>query len=1155
MLSFSTTAPRLGMSGVPLIKARVPLSKLHAASATTSQDVFGNDFEVLVRNLAMKEIEDILPGRAAGGRVEGPLQRRLRMAREAKDSYLVGEKKPELFIGDSGRMEIVGEKGPEVRVFPESGKITPYVPEWVRRGMAKDLTGLRAAGGPVRGPQGRFLSPDPVKAFLAGQGGVQRVFVVNFPAGGVGGLTSIPAGARAAAGQVRFGSEKEFTDRVGSTIKELLKGTKEVVAKEPKPETARLSIAEQFEAKLAARTGGEGGLLDPNEVRRQNLAISAQLTETTQQLPVRSLAPAAGQALATIAGGRGEALARLREANDLLSQRKTRTTEYIAAREKLGKLETEYEKLATPEAQKAKAEEIEQQRAVTQELSDEVGTLGERAQAAAKHADSLGLKLRVFAANTVGIIGGTLLFGATLGVAQAGIEAISAVVSPVIERLTGFQNVAAKVTGALADQIRQQSGAVRTTVAMATAQAGLASSTADVISPLIEQRSQTEAGNKALQQSIDLLRTYEAVRGQNAGRTGFDQGLTQPTGGLFGTSINAVPATSELVESLLRDVPGNALSSRQLTAQARGIPRPQDDQFSELTSQSQTRIKFLNDQIEKGGEGFKFVAQSSIPALSEALVDSAADAAEAAGDNRVSKLIRSRQIVLLNALGQVETSADGFSKALQALSVGLTTPDPAQLVKQLTERVIPAVTAQIRAQGTLQRNVAIPSQFALNQLANPTPGVRGGPAFEAGLVGEGDTAAAESAGRYKQQVGGAIEDVNTQIEKGHKALLDLVPADLRGEFRGILTDITKTGQQISGIRLGVQQQQVNLAVHEYNNQLRIARRSLQDAKDLQAGIAGATRDTVGGLEGMNIRLGRQLQLLQFSLQQRSITTDLAVAKFQAPGDTPEERFARQEEAVTKARIAQQQLDLSKQIAGNQFRSLTLEGTGEVARQITDLNAQIDLLGEGRQVTLDTAAAQRALDILTTKQELLVQQAGSYLEEGTKVREFLLQTASDFQQQTGKGLEYLIGQLTLVGGVVGEQAKAVYEALTNGRGSQGRGNDPRYENDPDKSGGAGGGFASGVVGDTSGKTSMTVGEAGREKVAVLKNPHLVPVQALAPVNEGPWRGGGGGGAAPTLIVQINNPVVREETDIGRIVEAVERAVSTKLQLLGVRGPSY
>jgi hypothetical protein len=42
------------------------------------------------------------------------------------------------------------------------------------------------------------------------------------------------------------------------------------------------------------------------------------------------------------------------------------------------------------------------------------------------------------------------------------------------------------------------------------------------------------------------------------------------------------------------------------------------------------------------------------------------------------------------------------------------------------------------------------------------------------------------------------------------------------------------------------------------------------------------------------------------------------------------------------------------------------------------------------VTINTAAAQRALDVLNKKQALLVQQAGTYIEEGVKITQAAIQ---------------------------------------------------------------------------------------------------------------------------------------------------------------------
>lgn len=1135
------------------------------------------------RQQAQRYMFDVLRGlrpRAGGGPVAGGnLMQRLAEAKRRKELYLVGENKPELFEGHSGRMEIVGEDGPEIRSFDEPGKIHPHVPEWVRRGMAKDLTG-RAPGGPVRGYGGRafrsFVSgeKEAIASGLLTRGdsaSVQRVFVVNWPAGGAG-FVSAPAGASRAAGPLRFATDREadaFARSIGKELKDLLGATSELKAKEPAAETVRpgpVTPEERVSAKLSAIFGE-----DPSALRSRLVGIRSATSETQQYAPVRSLAPAVGQQVATLFG-RGELLRRLAVARDLTSQATRAEGVYNAEVEKTIKIQKQLDAAEDPETRKQLTEELGKQEQATKRAREETLKLTDAADAAAKHADAFSLKLGTLVGNTVGIIGGTLLFGATLGIAQAGLGAVASVLSPVIERMSSFQSTSAQVSATLADQVREQGGAVKTAVALTEAQAGLSKATADTISPLIEQRAQVEAGNKALTDSLAILHTFENTRAR-----GGAAGLTGTTGGLFGTILGGVPSTSEQIGNELAGVPkaalpGGGISNTQRRMQEilqrAGVTSPdqlrgrdatafgrlsQIEKFQQQQApidqaeleKSRIRLQFFNDAIEKGGEAFRFMAQQDLPNLTNAQRDAAAAAADAAGAFDIAANIRDRRTILTDRGGAPVTNAAQVTKALSAINTGLTTPDVDLLVKQLTERIIPAQRDLFAAQARFQRNAIAPAQFALQEAAAPTPGLTGGPAFNAGLVGVSrtggiDKAAAAAAKSYETQVGGAVSDVNAMIAEGHTQLINLVPANLRTEFQGLLGDITATGKQISSIQLGIQQQQTNLQVEEYNNQLRIARRSLQDAKDLQAGISGETRNTLGGLEGQNIALQRQLQLLSFELQQRQINFRLATAGFVAPGTTPEERAARIEEAKKEAEFAQKQLDIQKQLANNQFKGIQISAS----RDVTDLIAQINLLEQGKQVTINVNAASRALDILNKKQALLVERAGTYIEEGVKITQAALDATSQIQQQTGKGFAYILGKTAEAWGIFGDQARTILQSL--------QGTAPKNYNPKEHYGG----YASGIVGDTLGPTQITVGEAAGEKVAVLKNPKIVPTSSLGIGYGGSgWGGGGGGAPLIQMTVVIQGNTVREDTDLEQLAERVaaktEQRLMTKTSLFGLR----
>jgi hypothetical protein len=90
-----------------------------------------------------------------------------------------------------------------------------------------------------------------------------------------------------------------------------------------------------------------------------------------------------------------------------------------------------------------------------------------------------------------------------------------------------------------------------------------------------------------------------------------------------------------------------------------------------------------------------------------------------------------------------------------------------------------------------------------------------------------------------------------------------------------------------------------------------------------------------------------------------------------------------------------------------------------------------------------------------------------------------------------------------------------------------------------------GNAKGYLGNFARGAMMTVGEAGPETVAILRNPRAAMM-------------GGGGGSPSSVTVNINGPVVRNDQDISslarQVAAEVERTLSRKGQMFGLRGPA-
>jgi hypothetical protein len=812
---------------LPMRPSQHTETKVDKLRAMADQSVSPNESAIAKQMLRARGIK----GYAGGGRIG---DRRGR-------SYLVGERKPETYVSTSGVIQIIGQKGPEIRQFPEDGKILPYVPAWAAK-AAKASGMARAAGGPVRGYGGaRFRSfVDGEKEAIAsglltkeGSSSVQRVFVTNWPAtGGASGvpgrgggrITSAPASAGFAAGPLRFASEKDATKyaeelggHIGKTLHDLL-GSTITVAKGPGP-LPTVGPLEKFESRTAAR----GSVAD---IQRRITGVRGETAEALQKAPVRALPVAVGQIFSTLFGGRGDILSRARESNKLADIATKLAGEQAKAEEGLRDTLVRRSKAENPEARKRLTDQAREQLAAVRATRSATEAATSKAEEFSKSVVTGVGAVRNLAAGTIGVIGGTLLFGTALGAVQEGITAITTAVGPAIERLTGFRNTEAEVTSAIADQVRQSGGAVKSAVAQSAAQAGLSKTTADLISPLLEQRAQTEAGNKALQDSLKLVHAAVAIRRENgAGGTQVDQGIASTTGGVFGSIVGGIPSTQEqVVNELKTSLPtakefsdnrtaldALAQEPRKTLAQslidqygvgagnvvAPGAPPTNagaaaqvSSDFSKKLAESTTYVETFQGALDKAGKNFVIDAQKvgeSDKVLAARNVD-AATAAKAFADAGLldtAKLIKDTNLVIRDSNGQAIKSADQARQFYLDINKSFTTPDVGELVKQMSERQIPAQKSLFRAQGVVERQTN-QAQFALQNIANPIPGTQDVP-FDKGIVGKGDAAAKAAAKSYRDQVGGAIGYVNDQIAKGHEALLDLVPPDLRTSSAGSST--------------------------------------------------------------------------------------------------------------------------------------------------------------------------------------------------------------------------------------------------------------------------------------------------------------------------------------------------------------------------------
>jgi hypothetical protein len=298
------------------------------------------------------------------------------------------------------------------------------------------------------------------------------------------------------------------------------------------------------------------------------------------------------------------------------------------------------------------------------------------------------------------------------------------------------------------------------------------------------------------------------------------------------------------------------------------------------------------------------------------------------------------------------------------------------------------------------------------------------------------------------------------------------------------------------------------------------------------------------MQRQQFNIQRESQQLELRLAERRIATQMALARFQAPGETGEERYARQKEAIIEAQIAQKKLTLSQK----EFALVLPIFTENARRAAEDARAAIRVASTARNAELKTAQAQQNIAALTNAMNKELQTAQSILDDANKKQATALGAAADAANTLGGSFKDVVKRLYQALGftvTIGKVGQLVFRGPTNEPVA------PSRATPPPPTGGSGGGKnlygASGFLGTFATPTTMTFGEAGSETIAVLRGPRVKMIERFG--------GGGGGGGTTNIQININHPTVRNEGDIEAIANAVERSLSRKGQLLGLRSPAF
>ena len=952
--------------------------------------------------------------------------------------------------------------------------------------------------------------------------------------------------------------------------------------------------------------------LDALRNRLQQVRIGT--SDALQLTPVRALSVSVGQQFQELFGGRRDIRERARVATyeadrasrfaaqqesrnrafedqrAVLAEMKANPTKYTAqqytdARDKFLKLrqardlavrQTEAATLRSEIVLKGEDKLVKEKPGQEQEIRQLAGQLRQENQNVKAPTGGVlqrGNVLKAQALGVAGIVGGTVLFSAAMGAAQAGLMALSKVVGNAAESLMGFASTTTRVTGELAGAVQGQGNLAGAGLSTKFAQLGIDSSKLGNV----RQASIAQAGAQNLQGQIDLLRSERNLGQRDMTKLGTFQGFGNgplagvPGLGWIGQTPGAIeqlvnnlktPATEENVNNLVRTgvfttEPSKATTDLQrfIDDQVRSAQysiNALSNQFSGRTANitgmtaEQARaanapfIAQTNQNATKGGFKGSLVALSG-PELEASTTALKAVGPEAAG---LAEQLHSLGMGLKTAAGTMPT-ADEWKSYWQSVVQGANAPSIPEMITAMR----PQLTAQARS---IQRNRAfteqtqIPVQFGAQLLANP---LSANPSQ--GITATSNQLGSQYAGQpaamdqgqlsdYIAQIGETRDDLDALRDKGIQTMLDL------GVPQETIDSVGKLGGQIRDLSDSAESLQLGYQTAQYNRQLYLAKRALSDIIGLQGKSSAATAagtvnaSKMGELQRAQLQDERELARIQIARSRREIEFNLALSRLSTPGATAEERATRRAEAEAIAREQKKELNIQERSTLRGFRIQDI-GISRDARDaifaIKDLQAQ-----QGLAIQL------RGIEKLIEAKQQMLQVRQAYLDTAIEAGISLKRLANDAQGQieaaTGDFTDTYKGELETVFDLIVKDSVKAYNDFIKQTGAPSLSPDQGGDTPQNH-----GNYATGTPGfRVSSPTRFTAGEAGSEEVIVLRNPRSGMTTAMSPA----WDGSGG--APVMLTVNMNGMVVRSNQDIDEIVRRVERLLNEKAAMMGAFGRS-
>lgn len=973
--------------------------------------------------------------------------------------------------------------------------------------------GLRAVGGQLVSAGG-------------GPGGIQRVHVVNFKE-----IQSLLAKGGAAGG----GSPQAGPTPAAVTANQ-------PVTKLGGPSSTAQKIASRF-FKGDIPFGVDPRVLEALEhpadaatidQRLKELTASRETTKRTQELITsRSPTVAAGQALQALFGGRPEVITAIQQFNALKTEqgtllRQRRVREQVT----IPRLTIEREQAeAAGDTERAlrKQDAIEKENLKTafgevrlQDIEDELPALKDQFE-------GFNPVLKSFTSLTLGAIGGTLLFGATLQAAQAGVQLIGAALKPGIELMTNYGEQAVVTSKALGELTSQAGGSAKAGVASALFSAGLPTNL--TLRPELERAATVGAGLSALDQQDQLFKTAVNFRlNPNAG-------ITFPVGGgPFG--FNAENSALRRFKNNLGDVfQTQVFGALRLPGQT-----PEHDKAV---------IDAINDQFKDVGvklvdEASSGLSEGALKAQRESLkqIDSEYDfLANQKVSEIVANQLEDRGLVLVGAESGKPLTGSQFQGALGGQIIEAT--------KKSVDALIQAQEPQIQAQrATLQEQRQLNDrlstvQFAVNSLENPPlpPGVGIPTGLNVAGAPQGPSTTSVQAFTQLQALRGlGQQQILDIVGKTFPERLDTVKSELR--------DINALSSQIAERQINLISEQQAHQVAVMNEQLYVAARNVRDLQALSGQGGGSVfgqwqRDILMANRQLTV-LGQDSAKISLGISQRQLNLQRSLAGLGVAGETPEERFLRQKAVEEELKDQQRLLNNQGRAIAIQDRIIPLSFKVEditLDRNFRDARKQLGLMRDEIRITADAAQAEEEIRNLSDLMQLKVNQLNNDIQAGVGDLNIEMQV---YQQAVADTL----GDWRKTRNVVSD----IFQTLRGDNGTSGGGgtasnyvtiNGVRYPDFnhnrvPDSKEH----FATGGLFNTTGPVDMTVGEAGTETVAVLRNPRGFFASGIET-------------GSVSLNINVTGNTVRNEADLDelvrRITNEVQYALAQQSALRGLRSP--